>query len=158
MAGESNVVTLHKWLLATYLLSCSKKGMSSLQLQRMLGVTYKTAWFMTHRIRDAMRVDGPAPVGGEGKTVEMDETYVGGLERNKHASKRVGHNAKGGKQAVLRVLGSLGGVPAYHVVVGEVNPQDPAHVAAMEQHVRDGKIPKLPFARSETAPLPAGGV
>src|SRR3546814_12968804 len=51
--------------------------MSSHQLHRTLGVTYKTAWFMTHRIREAMRDDGTSPLGGSGKTVEADETYIG---------------------------------------------------------------------------------
>ena len=112
---ERSKIALHKWLLATYLLSCSKKGMSSLQLMRMLGVTYKTAWFMTHRIREAMRVDAPTPVGGEGKTVEMDETYVGGLEKNKHLSKRVGHNAKGGKKPVFALVERGGEIRSTHV-------------------------------------------
>ncbi len=112
---ERSKIALHKWLLATYLLSCSKKGMSSKQIERMLGVTYKTAWFMTHRIREAMRVDSPTPVGGEGKVVEMDETYVGGLEKNKHKSKRVGHNSKGGKQAVFALVERGGEIRSTHI-------------------------------------------
>jgi transposase-like protein len=74
---ESSKIPLHKWLLATHLLASSKKGISSHQIHRTLGVTYKTAWFMTHRIREAMApAGGAAPVGGEGKTVEADETYL----------------------------------------------------------------------------------
>jgi transposase-like protein len=55
---ESSKIALHKWVLATYMLTCSKKGMSAHQLHRMIGVTYKTAWFMVHRIREAMREGG----------------------------------------------------------------------------------------------------
>lgn len=75
---ESSHIALHKWLLAAYLLCSSKKGISSHQIHRMLGVTYKTAWFMTHRIREAMKA-GPlvAPMGGPGGIVEVDETFIG---------------------------------------------------------------------------------
>jgi transposase-like protein len=72
---ERSHVPLNKWLQATFLLCASKKGISSHQLHRMLGVTYKTAWFMSHRIREAMMDSNPSPIGGEGKTVEADETY-----------------------------------------------------------------------------------
>lgn len=72
---ERSHVPLHKWLLATHLLCASKKGMSAKQIERMLGVTYKTAWFMCHRIREGMAPSDPTPMGGEGKTVEADETY-----------------------------------------------------------------------------------
>jgi hypothetical protein len=75
---ERSKVPLHKWVLAFHLMSASKKDISSHQLHRMLGVTYKTAWFMTHRIREAMRDSHPGPLGGEGKTVEVDETYISG--------------------------------------------------------------------------------
>jgi transposase-like protein len=74
---ERSKVPLHKWLLATRLLCSSKKGMSAHQLHRTIGVTYKTAWFMFHRIREAMRDDNIPPMGGEGGTVEADETYYG---------------------------------------------------------------------------------
>lgn len=74
---ESSKVPLNKWLLATHLICASKKGMSAHQLHRMLGVTYKTAWFMAHRIREAMTDTDDTPFGGEGKTVEVDETYFG---------------------------------------------------------------------------------
>ena len=66
---ERSKVPLNKWLLATHLLCSSKKGISAHQLHRMLGVTYKTAWFMTHRIREAMREGSFAPMGGSGKIV-----------------------------------------------------------------------------------------
>mgnify|MGYP001470161937 CR=1 FL=1 len=78
---ERSKVPLNLWLQASYLLCGSKKGMSSHQLHRVLGVTYKTAWFMTHRLREAMK-DSPIykdPMGGDGKTVESDETYIGGI-------------------------------------------------------------------------------
>ncbi len=74
---ERSKVPLHKWLMATHLLCGSKKGMSSHQLHRMLGVTYKTAWFMTHRIREAMRDVDPQPMGRKGGAVEADETFIG---------------------------------------------------------------------------------
>src|SRR5947209_4954747 len=73
---ESSHIPLHKWLLAFYLLCSSKKGMSAHQLHRMVGVTYKTAWFMFHRIREAMRE--PAFTSRLRGTVEVDETYIGG--------------------------------------------------------------------------------
>jgi transposase-like protein len=74
---ERSKVPLNKWLLATHLLCASKKGMSAHQLHRMLGVSYKTAWFMAHRIREAMTDKNPGPMGGEGSTIEADETYFG---------------------------------------------------------------------------------
>src|SRR6202167_639652 len=77
---EDSHVPMNLWLQAMYLLCSSKKGISSNQLSRTLGVTLKTAWFMTHRIREAMRVVGVAPMGGAGAVVEADETYIGRLE------------------------------------------------------------------------------
>lgn len=75
---ERSKIPLHKWLLAMQLVCSSKKGMSSHQLHRTLGVTYKTAWFMSHRIREAMRAGALAvPFGGGGGGVEVDETYFG---------------------------------------------------------------------------------
>ena len=73
---ESSHVPLHKWLQAAFLLASSKKGFSSHQLHRTLGVTYKTAWFMSHRLREAMRDGKLAPFGGDGGTVEVDETFI----------------------------------------------------------------------------------
>ncbi len=83
---ERSKVPLHKWLLCNHLLCASKKGMSAKQIERMLGVTYKTAWFMCHRIREAMKTDGTdGPLGGNtpSRIVEADETYVGGKAKNR---------------------------------------------------------------------------
>ncbi|MGQ7790789.1 IS1595 family transposase [Faunimonas sp. B44] len=74
---ESSHVELHKWLQAVYLMTASKKGVSSHQLHRILEVTYKTAWFMAHRIREAMRTGTLGPMGGPGSVVEVDETFIG---------------------------------------------------------------------------------
>jgi len=74
---ESSHVPLHIWLQAMYLIVGSKKGISANQLHRTLGVTLKTAWFMAHRIREAMRSGDLLPMGGEGGVVEADETYIG---------------------------------------------------------------------------------
>ena len=81
---ERSKVPLHKWLLCNHLLCASKKGMSAKQIERMLGVTYKTAWFMCHRLREAMDgANGDGPLGGPDKVVEADETYVGGKAKNR---------------------------------------------------------------------------
>jgi transposase-like protein len=117
---EKSHIPLHKWLLATHLLCSSKKGMSAHQLWRMLGFgSYRTAWFMAHRIREGMRELFPeevGPLGGEGKTVEIDETYVGGKEKNKHANKRKHLGTGGvGKQAVFSLVERKGKVRSHHV-------------------------------------------
>jgi transposase-like protein len=73
---ERSHIPLHKWLLATHLIVSSKNGMSALQLSRMLGITYKSAWFMCHRIRESMKPAAPSPIGGENKVVKADETFM----------------------------------------------------------------------------------
>lgn len=94
---ESSHVKMNVWLQAIYLMVGSKKGISSNQLHRILGVTLKTAWFMSHRIREAMRSGDLAPMGGGGGIVEVDETYYGtsdeGRERRgKHNSLKKNRN------------------------------------------------------------------
>jgi transposase-like protein len=74
---ERSKVPLNKWLLATHLMASSKKGISAHQLHRSIGVTYKTAWFIFHRIREAMRNDDDTPMGSGGGIVEADETFIG---------------------------------------------------------------------------------
>ena len=80
---ERSKIPLTKWCMAIYLLNASKKGMTALQMHRMMGGSYKTAWFMMHRIREAMREGTLRPLGGKGKFVEADETYVGGKAKNR---------------------------------------------------------------------------
>jgi transposase-like protein len=113
---ESSHIKLHKWAQAAHLIASSKKGISAHQLHRTLQVTYKTAWFMEHRLREAMRKGHFAPLGGEGKTVEIDETFVGGLEKNKHASKRQHLGTGGaGKEAVFSLVERGGKVRSHHI-------------------------------------------
>lgn len=80
---ERSHIPLTKWLLAAQLKAASKKGISALQLSRMLDVTYETAWFLSHRLNEAAAAKNPSPIGGENKVVEVDETYVGGKAKNK---------------------------------------------------------------------------
>jgi len=108
---ERSHVPLHKWLLAFHLLAASKKGMSAKQMERMLGVTYKTAWFLCHRVREAM--DGAAgsdPMGGEpGSIVEADEAFVGGKQSNR-AFRKVGP-----KKIVVTLVERGGHARSFHV-------------------------------------------
>src|SRR5580700_9467450 len=80
---ERSHIPLSKWVLAAHFMAASKKGMSARQLHRMVGTTYEAAWFMFHRLREAANEPMPAPLDGENKVVEIDETYIGGKEANK---------------------------------------------------------------------------
>src|ERR1700733_4989549 len=107
---EHGRIPLHKMLQAVYLLCCSKKGCSSHQLHRILGITYKSAWFLSHRIREAMRDGTLAPMGGVGGVVEVDETFIG---RRKGAVPR-----KAGwqhKNVVLTLVERGGAARSFHV-------------------------------------------
>ena len=114
---ERSKIPLNKWLMALFLLMSSKKGMSAHQVSRMLDVSYKSTWFMMHRLREALREGKFAsPLGGEGKIVEADETYIGGKEKNKHRNKRVKGNIGGkGKEAVFALVERGGSVRSQHI-------------------------------------------
>jgi|KBSSwiStaDraftv2_1062776.scaffolds.fasta_scaffold58777_6 transposase-like protein len=84
---ERSKIPLHKWVLASHLFAASKKGMSSKQIERMLGVSYKTAWFITMRLREAATDPSAEPMGGASKVLESDETFVGGKKKNVHKGK-----------------------------------------------------------------------
>ncbi len=106
---ERSKVPLTKWWLASHLIASSKKGMSAHQLHRMLGVTYKTAWFMMHRIREAMADPLSGPIGGENTVVEVDETYVGGKAKNR------AFKEPPKKHAVVSLVERGGAVRSFHV-------------------------------------------
>jgi transposase-like protein len=109
---ESSHIKLHVWLQAMHLLCTSKKGMSSNQLHRTLGVTLQTAWFLSHRIREAMTdlgIDDAGPLGGEGKFVEADETFIGGRARNR------AYKSPAPKKAVVALVERKGRVRSHHV-------------------------------------------
>ena len=119
---ERSKVPLTKWWLATHLMASSKKGISAHQIHRMLGVTYKTAWFMCHRIREAMKDMKPEPMGGEGKIVEADETYYRKTRNTSQAQNYAGHpyqeggKAGGAHKRVIFGLVERGGkVRTFHV-------------------------------------------
>ncbi len=113
---ERSHVPLHKWLLAFRLVASSKKGMSAHQLGRTLDVSYKTAWFIGHRIREAMapKTGTVGPLGGKGKIVEADTTYIGGKEKNKHRSKRNPKNIGGEGKMIVHTLVERGGAARSH--------------------------------------------
>ncbi|MFZ1963794.1 MAG: IS1595 family transposase [Roseiarcus sp.] len=107
---ESSHVPLRQWLQAIYLLCTSKKGVSTRQLQRMLRVGLKTAWFLGHRIREAMRIGALSPMGGAGGIVEVDETFIGRKEGFEKAKAGYGH-----KNTVLSLVERGGAARSFHV-------------------------------------------
>jgi transposase-like protein len=106
---EDSHIPVHVWLQATYLLCSSKKGISSNQLHRSLGITLKSAWFLSHRIREAFRSGKLAPLGGGGGIIEVDETFIGQKE---DMPKRRGFAHK---HAVLSLVERGGAVRSFHV-------------------------------------------
>jgi transposase-like protein len=130
---ERSKIPLTKWWMACHLLNSSKKGISAHQMHRMLGVTYKSAWFMMHRLREAMRTGGLEPLGGAGKVVQADETYYGKTEDQRVSPQRKGrpyiHGPKRQNRPIVALVERGGSVRTFHVPVA-----DAANVAAV---VRD---------------------
>ena len=125
---EDSKLPLHKWVLATHLLVSSKKGMSSHQLHRMLGVTYKTAWFMSHRIREAFKTPNAGPIGGGGKIVEADETFWGNAKPIKRVpGRRVGGYAH--KHKIFALVERGGTARSFHVADITAKTLKPIHKA-----------------------------
>jgi transposase-like protein len=124
---ERSHIPLNKWLMAFYLLNASKKGMSAHQLHRALKLDYKSAWFMCHRIREAMRDGGLGPLGGGGKVVEADETYYGPIDRAFRSTKTTSGRkfTKGGrtgpknKRPILALVERGGNVRTFHVPIAD---------------------------------------
>tara|TARA_R110000868_G_scaffold12110_5_gene58689 strand:+ start:11116 stop:12045 length:930 start_codon:yes stop_codon:yes gene_type:complete len=117
---ESSHIKLHIWLQAIFLLSSSKKGMSANQLHRTLGITLKSAWFLAHRIREAMSDGGNDPLGGEGKVVEADETYYGfkkerSTTRTDGKPYKTGQRGPANKRAIVSLVERGGVVRSFHV-------------------------------------------
>jgi transposase-like protein len=114
---ERSKIKLNVWVHAVDLYCASKKGISAHQLHRTLGVTYKTAWFMAHRIREAMKpLTNEGPLGGPGKIVEADTSYIGGKEANKHRNRRDSKKIGGmGKQIVHTLVERDGAARSHHV-------------------------------------------
>lgn len=106
---EDSKIGLNKWLLGFRLMAGSKKGISAHQLHRSLGITYKSAWFMAHRIREAMNMEPEGPMGGPNTVVEADETYVGGKAKNRAT------RAPAPKKAVVALVERDGHARSFHV-------------------------------------------
>lgn len=136
---ERSHIKLNVWLMAFYLMAASKKGMSAHQLHRSLDVTYKTAWFLCHRIRLAMANGGlTGPLGGEGMVVEADETYYGPVENPREETTRGAPYRKGGrgaanKRAILALVERGGRARTFHIAE--------ANRATVEKIVRENVHP-----------------
>lgn len=107
---ERSKVPLTKWWMAAHMLNSGKRGVSAHEVHRTIGVTYKTAWFMMHRLREAMKDLSPAPMGGDGKVVQADETYYGNSKRAKSYKK--GHRHK---RSVVALVEPKGKARVFHV-------------------------------------------
>lgn len=125
---ERSKIPLSKWLAALFLMTASKKGVSAHQVHRSLGISYKSAWFMCHRLREAMRQGGLAPMGGSGSIVEADETYFGTIPKDEIMPRAPGKSPRGRKAGIRR--------PAHRAVIALVERGGKArtfHVAQADQ-------------------------
>jgi hypothetical protein len=125
---ERSKIKLHKWAAGFFLMASSKKGVSAHQLHRTLGIGYEAAWFMAHRIREAMRAGGLAPPlggGAGGGIVEADETYYGRVDEprtkrpRRHPPTKSGRNGPANKRAIVSLVERGGSVRSFHVVVAD---------------------------------------
>ena len=136
---EASHVPMRLWLQAIHLLCSSKKGISSNQIHRILGVTLKTAWFMTHRIREAMRDGALSPMGGAGGIVEIDETVFGRIEGAPKSSKKMGGRS-GFRNVALTLVERGGAARSFHVdgtTIATLKPIIRANVAREAQIMTD---------------------
>ena len=108
--AERSHVPVHKWLLAFHLIIASKKGMSAHQLSRLLDVSYKTGWFIGHRVREAMKDEKAGPIGGQNRVFESDETLIGGKKKNRAYAKK-----EPKKQTVLTLVDRDGESRSFHI-------------------------------------------
>jgi transposase-like protein len=125
---ERSHIPLNKWLAATHLMMASKKGMSALQVGRMLGLSKKTAWFLCHRIRESLRETKlDTPLGGQNKVVEADETYVGGKAANRKGKVPP-------KEAAFALVKRDGFVRSFHVAAVDAATLRPILRAHVDRH------------------------
>ena len=134
---ERSKIPLHKWLAATHLMMASKKGISALQISRLLGISYKTAWFLCHRIRESLRETSPDLLGGSNKVVEADETYIGGKAKNRKGKVPP-------KEAVVSLVEREGKVRSHHMMAVTAKTVGP---------ILDAHIHKKSYLMTDDAPL-----
>ena len=112
---ERSKVPLTKWWMAAHMINSGKNGVSAHEIHRSIGITYKTAWFMMHRLREAMTgMSGAAPMGGEGQSVQADETYYGNSSKRAKGYKK-GHSRKA---SIVALVEPKGRVRAFHAELG----------------------------------------
>lgn len=150
---ERSKIALHKWMMGFYLMCASKKGVSAHQLHRALGLTYQSAWFMAHRIREAMRDGGFSPLGGNGSIVEADETYFGSTDERRESPQRkgrpytkAGKTGPGGKRAIVALVERGGNVRTFHVAVA-----DKVHCVAQSRGDLNSTLKAMFRVRGETS-------
>ena len=134
---EASHVPMHLWLQAMFLMVSSKKGISSNQLHRTLGVTLKTAWFMSHRLREAIRIVGVVPMGGKGEIVEIDETIIG---KQEGAPKNASFKGSNFRNVVLTLVERGGSARSFHVdgvSIADLKPIIHANLAKEAQIMTD---------------------
>jgi transposase-like protein len=143
---ERSKIPLPKWLAALFLLTASKKGVSAHQVHRSLGISYKSAWFMMHRLREAMRSGGLAPpMGGAGKVIEADETYFGTIPKGEIMPRAPGKSKRGRKagafrsahRAVLALVERGGRARTFHIAQAD---QNTVHTIMKDNINRETKI------------------